>query len=808
MRNGLEGLLHTPGIHHVSKHIIAEHIAKHKEKYLAGGAALFFLLAPSSKGKLGTIPVFVKPAYSADSDYHPTTIRLAWDLNTEPDMWKYIIQGKGIRWDGEERFIQVEVLHPKHETEPISLESDCTYTFAAYAVDTSDFSSDKSNEVVYTTYNEKLSGLRVEHPNVEEPPVDSTSKIKRRLVCNRNYTGPCMGYVFMVRRAGGPEVKYFVPQPAIGVDPSKEFLFEQNGAYFVDAESINFDRNSSPNHGEILYLAGAIHLNDKTPPILTVDEIPQFTNKPSIVVYGTVYDDSHVDVDLSGENLPHSGEIINEGIGPWSCKVDLKEGTNQVLVTAKDINQNMTEVPLTIQRVDDFTPPEGGLNVHSGKLSIAYTDQLPGKGQLFLNDKLVKEFNFSSSQTYKGSLMSMISLDQLLYDENKLSMVLTDVVGNKTELEGIIYSSLKVVDNAETPEANLAWNTMSKYAKPVELDGTNKTDGNSGLAFPAEFSGNQKGVAYWEKSLQEPIPLGKKTSLQVHNSDELKDTDFQIAYRIGGKWYVSDKTRIKPDKDQDWTNITFDNYNLWTLGSLNGKSSVELEQMLNANSQLRKRGKTIRELHDVELSCNDYSSLMVEEVAFVFYDGRVFPHSRNKREKRYVQSAFPIVIVDGWAVFDGIKIADPATSYKDGESPWFNYYTMGLTIKDLEEANEFIISSQGIRKNDLKNGKHIYWIPVIFTDDAGNKAKTYIRVPEGFYDLTLGKDRFITGRGDEPMDWGKAEKFTYGLFKFPIFLKGYNNRFKHSGIDINQPNVEINNVRTGEMFHYSPRGNR
>jgi hypothetical protein len=112
---------------------------------------------------------------------------------------------------------------------------------------------------------------------------------------------------------------------------------------------------------------------DSTPPVITITPpVPTLTRQGSIVLAGTVADDSPVTVAIDGLNVP----VTN---GSFSRQVSLAAGANTFVVTARDAALN-DAAPKTVAVTRDSVPPR--LTINHPNTAVVYTSSVAADGEV------------------------------------------------------------------------------------------------------------------------------------------------------------------------------------------------------------------------------------------------------------------------------------------------------------------------------------------------------------------------------------------------------------------------------------------
>jgi len=172
---------------------------------------------------------------------------------------------------------------------------------------------------------------------------------------------------------------------------------------------------------------------DQKPPVIKIAELEKekITNKFSITIKGEVEDDTYTS-SITINNTPLFIELAAKRI-PFAKKIKLKRGTNEIIVTAKDLTGKTSEKVIMV--VADFIGPSINISNYMngdrvGKEKIVLTGSLSddaGIVSLTINH-VTREYDKKKEVTFSHPLC-------LKRGDNKIMISATDIAGNETRGE-------------------------------------------------------------------------------------------------------------------------------------------------------------------------------------------------------------------------------------------------------------------------------------------------------------------------------------------------------------------------------------
>lgn len=189
--------------------------------------------------------------------------------------------------------------------------------------------------------------------------------------------------------------------------------------------------------GFVSDLGGAknsISINDKTPPAPPfVNELPEYTNQSEVKLTGRSEEGATIKLILNGDQK----ETVADENGEFSFSFKLLKEENLFELTATDLAGNISQKTESYKITYDDEKPE--LTIDTPQENSQFYG--PGQKEIHIKGKVEEDANLTINGKFVsvGSEGNFEFTDTLNDGENKFNMKSTDLAGNLTEKDLVVF---------------------------------------------------------------------------------------------------------------------------------------------------------------------------------------------------------------------------------------------------------------------------------------------------------------------------------------------------------------------------------
>ena len=229
------------------------------------------------------------------------------------------------------------------------------------------------------------------------------------------------------------------------INNTYQFIGEYQHSYGVRVKAVN-QSGESPWSQSVWF-----RIEENIPPVITINSLPQGTNRSPVTIFGIVTDvgSGMADLCLGSQQI-----VFNPVDGTFSISLNLQEGTNSFVFMATDKAGNSSAK--TIQVVLDTTPP--GINITNPvepiypKSTTTVITDISIEGQIIDNLPPVRLWinNSEVAISSSGRFSYFVALN---FGPNKVYFKAQDLAGNVTE-KTLLISKISPVAKCEFQVGN------------------------------------------------------------------------------------------------------------------------------------------------------------------------------------------------------------------------------------------------------------------------------------------------------------------------------------------------------------------